>query len=96
VDGPGQRRDALFELHPLIPAGGAPSKVSPDLEVLGPLERAEQMLGQEITDLVTGHRPDSFAISARRRNRAERIRVFTVPCGIPSSAATSAVVRPPK
>jgi hypothetical protein len=46
VNGPGQRRDALFELHPLVTAGDAPSQVPPDLEVLASLERAKQVLGQ--------------------------------------------------
>src|SRR4029453_15245595 len=53
VDGPRQRRHALFELHQLLAARCATAEVPPDLEVFGPLERAEEVFGQEVADLVT-------------------------------------------
>ena len=92
---PREGGDAVGESGHLPAATGAAADVPADLEVLRTLQRAEQMLRQELAHLVTRH-VRSSAIVSRRRRSAVRIRVLAVPIGMPSSSATSALVLPPK
>ena len=48
-------RDALRERRHVGPASGTSAQVAADLEILGALERPEQMLGQQLAHFVTRH-----------------------------------------
>jgi hypothetical protein len=102
VCGGGQRAHALAERRHLDAASSASAEVAPHLAVHARVERAEQMFGELVSNVLAPHgstpaspRADS-CIASRSFSNAVRILVLAVPTGIPSSSATSALVFPPK
>ncbi len=100
----GEGRDHGAELRDLGMAVRVRGQVRPDRRRLIGFEGVEDVGGRKLADLVTGQvahgvevaHVDPTSSDRRIASRPRRIRLLTVPSGVPVRSAISCWVRPPK